>query len=84
MSEADRVRALTEAGLVHPSPEAVTSTLFTASGDFFLPVDKVQVKYEMLRAHVGRRGQRDRGGGRPRLFAGGVLSGERGRSNGRG
>ena len=52
MSEADRVRALTDAGLLHPSPEAVTSALFTASGDFFLPVDKVQVKYEMLRAHA--------------------------------
>ena len=52
MSEADRVRALTDASLLHPSPEAVTSALFTASGDFFLPVDKVQVKYEMLRAHA--------------------------------
>ena len=52
MSEADRVRALTDAGLLHPSPGAVTSALFTASGDFFLPVDKVQVKYEMLRAHA--------------------------------
>lgn len=51
MSKAARVRALTEAGLVHPSPEAVTSALFTASSDFFLPLDKVQVKYEMLRAH---------------------------------
>jgi len=36
---------------MHPSPEAVTAPLFTASG-FFLPVDKVQVKYEMLRAHA--------------------------------
>ena len=52
MSEAERVRALTDAGLLHPSPEAVTSALFTASGNFFLPVDKVQVKYEMLRAHA--------------------------------
>ena len=52
MSEADRVRALTDAGLLHPAPEAVASALFAASGDFFLPVDKVQVKYEMLRAHA--------------------------------
>lgn len=52
MSELERVRALTEAGLVHPSPDAVTSAVFTAPGDFFLPVDKVQVKYEMLRAHA--------------------------------
>lgn len=52
VSEMERVRALAEAGLVHPSPEAVTSAVFTAPSDFFLPVDKVQVKYEMLRAHV--------------------------------
>ena len=52
MSEADRVRALVEADLVHSSPESVTSALFTAPGDFFLAADKVQVKYEMLRAHA--------------------------------
>ena len=52
MSEADRVRALVEADLVHSSPESVTSTLFTAPGDFFLAADKIQVKYEMLRAHA--------------------------------
>src|SRR5690348_13594694 len=52
VSEIERVRALTEAGLVHPSPEAVTSAVFTAPSDFFLPMDKVQVKYEMLRAHA--------------------------------
>ena len=52
MSEADRVRTLVEADLVHPSPESVTSALFTAPGDFFLASDKVQVKYEMLRAHA--------------------------------
>jgi transposase len=52
VSEADRHRALLESGLVHPASQAVTSVLFTAPGDFFLPVDKVQVKYEMLRAHA--------------------------------
>jgi transposase len=52
VSGAERVRAVTEAGLRHPSPGAVTSVLFAGPGDFFLPVDKVQVKYEMLRAHV--------------------------------
>jgi transposase len=51
MTEASRVRALTEAGLVHPHAEAVTAPLF-AGGGFFLAVDKVQVKYEMLRAHL--------------------------------
>jgi transposase len=51
MTEASRVRALTEAGLMHPHPDAVAAPLFTAGG-FFLTVDKVQVKYEMLRAHL--------------------------------
>lgn len=51
MSEASRIRALTEAGLVHPHAEAVAAPLF-AGGGFFLAVDKVQVKYEMLRAHL--------------------------------
>jgi transposase len=50
MSEASRRRALTEGGLLHPAPEAVTAPLFAAGG-FFLALDKVQVKYEMLRAH---------------------------------
>ena len=51
MSEASRIRTLTEAGLVHPHPDAVHAPLFAGSG-FFLAQDKVQVKYEMLRAHV--------------------------------
>jgi transposase len=51
MGEASRNRALTEAGLAHPHPESVTAPLFTGGG-FFLAVDKVQVKYEMLRAHL--------------------------------
>jgi|SRR5438128_3545670 len=51
MSEASRLRALTDAGLLHPHPEAVVAPLF-ADGGFFLPADKVQVKYEMLRAHL--------------------------------
>ena len=51
MTEASRVRALTEAGLVHPNAEAVIAPLFAGDG-FFLAVDKVQVKYEMLRAHL--------------------------------
>ncbi len=51
MSQASRIRALTEAGLAHPHPDAVGSPLF-AGGGFFLAMDKVQVKYEMLRAHL--------------------------------
>ena len=51
MSEADRLAALQRAGLVHLRAEAVTAPLFS-SGGFFLAADKVQVKYEMLRAHL--------------------------------
>ena len=52
MSETTRLRALTEAGLLHPNPEAVVASLFTAGSGFFVASDKVQVKYEMLRAHL--------------------------------
>jgi transposase len=55
VSQADRQRALEDAGLVHARPEAVTAPLFTdvaGAGVFFLAADKVQVKYEMLRAHA--------------------------------
>jgi transposase len=51
MTEASRRRALDDAGLVHPRVEAVSAPLF-GSGGFFLAADKVQVKYEMLRAHL--------------------------------
>jgi hypothetical protein len=51
MSNENRRRALEAAGLVHARPEAVTSPLFVADEPFFLALDKVQVKYEMLRAH---------------------------------
>ena len=51
LSEASRLAALAQAGLVHPRAEAVTAPLFS-SGGFFLAADKVQVKYEMLRAHL--------------------------------
>lgn len=51
MGEASRIRSLSEAGLVHPHVDAVRAALFAESG-FFLAEDKVQVKYEMLRAHV--------------------------------
>jgi transposase len=54
VSEADRLAALERAGLVHPRAEAVTAPLFS-SGGFFLAADKVQVKYEMLRAHLAER-----------------------------
>ena len=52
MSRAARRRVLEQAGLVHPRPEAVTAPLFDGRDPFFLALDKVQVKYEMLRAHL--------------------------------
>jgi transposase len=48
----DRHRALEAAGLVHPNAELVTADLFDGTNPFFLAEDKVQVKYEMLRASV--------------------------------
>src|SRR5437879_13241130 len=51
VSEADRLAALQRAGLVHARAEAVAAPLFS-SGGFFLAADKVQVKYEVLRARL--------------------------------
>ncbi len=52
MAAGPRRRVLEETGLVHPHPEAITARLFDGSRAFFLPEDKVQVKYEMLRSHL--------------------------------
>ena len=52
MAASGRYRALEQAGLLHPAPEAVFSEPFRAHPGFFASFDKVQVKYEMLRAHV--------------------------------
>jgi transposase len=52
MPIAARRRALAEAGLLHPAPDAVTAEVFATHPEFFATFDKVQVKYEMLRAHV--------------------------------
>lgn len=52
MAGPSRRGALESAGLVHPNPSAVTARLFGGDGGFFVADDKVQVKYEMLRAHV--------------------------------
>ena len=49
---AARQHALEAASLLHPHPELVTAPLFDGRQPFFLAVDKVQVKYEMLRAHL--------------------------------
>ena len=42
---------LEEAGALHPHPDRVRARVFQAHR-FFDPLDKVQVKYEMLRAHA--------------------------------
>jgi transposase len=52
MAGSARYRALEQAGLLHPAPEAVSAEAFGAHPEFFACFDKVQVKYEMLRAHV--------------------------------
>ena len=52
MAERARQRALEQAGLLHPAPEAVTAPVFVEQPEFFAAFDKVQVKYEMLRAHL--------------------------------
>ena len=52
MAERARQRALEAAGLLHPAPEAVTAAAFVEHPEFFAAFDKVQVKYEMLRAHL--------------------------------
>jgi transposase len=50
MSRDSRLEVSERAGLVHPRPEEVTAELFCSGREFFLAADKVQVKYEMLRA----------------------------------
>jgi hypothetical protein len=52
VSDTTRLRALTEAGLLHPNPDGVLAPLFIGGSGFFLASDKVQVKYEMLRARL--------------------------------
>jgi transposase len=47
-----RQRSLLAAGLLHPHPDAVRAQLFQAGAPFFFALDKVQTKYEMLRAHL--------------------------------
>ena len=47
-----RRRGLDAAGLVHPNAGLVTAELFDGTIPFFLAEDKVQVKYEMLRANI--------------------------------
>jgi transposase len=52
MSQASRKAALQAQGLAHSKSDAVTAEIFNSGSTFFYKLDKVQVKYEMLRAHV--------------------------------
>ncbi len=52
MGQTERRRSLEANGLVHPRPEAVRAPLFVSNEAFFFAEDKLQEKYEMLRAHV--------------------------------
>jgi transposase len=78
-----RRRALEAAGLVHPNPAGVTAALFDGTRPFFRAAAKVQVKYEMLRAHVVE-GQRvgaaaaDHGYSRAAFYLIAAAFGERG------
>jgi len=52
LTQEQRRRTLAAAGLLHPHPEAVVAQLFVSGRPFFFALDKVQVKYEMLRAQL--------------------------------
>ena len=55
MAASTRYRALERAGLLHARPEAVRAAPFLERPEFFAAFDKVQVKYEMLRAQLVER-----------------------------
>jgi hypothetical protein len=46
----DKKEALQKMGALNKNPNKVKSKLFQEGGRFFDPNDKLQVKYEMLRA----------------------------------
>ena len=50
--KAPKRRHLQEAGLLHPQPERVRDPLFRQATEFFDAEDHLQVRYEMLRAHL--------------------------------
>lgn len=49
---ADREANLRRAGLLNAAPHRVTDPLFRQQPEFFDPRDRLQVQYEMLRAHM--------------------------------
>ena len=48
----DKLQSLRQAGLLHPEPERVQDPLFLELPTFFDPHDQLQVRYELLRAHL--------------------------------
>ena len=50
--KAQKRRHLRDAGLFHPKPERVRDPLFLQTPEFFDAEDQLQVRYEMLRAHL--------------------------------
>jgi transposase len=52
VGQAARRRALEARRLLHPRAADVSAALFRQGLPFFFAADKVQVKYEMLRAHL--------------------------------
>ena len=54
-AQAHKRRQLREAGLLHPEPERVRDPRFQQAPEFFDATDHLQVRYEMLRAHLVER-----------------------------
>jgi len=50
--KAEKRQHLREAGLLHPQPERVRDPLFEQAPQFFDAEDHLQVRYELLRAHL--------------------------------
>ena len=53
--KAHKRRQLREAGLLHPDPQRVRDPRFQQAPEFFDAEDHLQVRYEMLRAHLVER-----------------------------
>ena len=47
-----KLTRLREAGLLHPHPDRIRDSLFLDQADFFDSHDLLQVRYELLRAHL--------------------------------
>ncbi len=50
--KARKKKNLLEAGLLNPEPDRIQDSLFQDCSEFFDPEDNLQIRYEMLRAHL--------------------------------